>query len=132
MNRYWYGPRGRRVERVVRDSNRNPHVHIPVDIIREDDHYLIQAYVPGVSAEDIEIEIKNRILAISGEFPVYEGEGESLLSERVTGPFFRRINMPVTLDAEAAEAEVKDGVLTIKLVQAEHEKPRQIAVKALK
>ena len=130
MIRYWYGPRGRKIERVVRESNRTPHVYIPVDVIREEENYIIKAYVPGVSAEEIDIEIKDNKVVISGEFPGYEGEGSPLLAERVTGAFFRRINMPVSLDAGSADAEVKDGVLTIALAQAEHEKPRQIAVKA--
>lgn len=105
-------------------------VHIPVDVTVEDEAFTITAFVPGVSAEDVKIEVLDDLVTISGDFPAEEGEDTRyLLRERPSGSFSRSLRLPVTLDASGAEAEVKDGILNLRVPQAEESKAKQIKVK---
>jgi HSP20 family protein len=111
-------------------DSRYPDVHIPVDVIVDGDDYLITAYVPGISAEDVKIEVLEDTISISGEFAVEENEdAEYLLRERPSGSFSRKLRLPLLLDTSGAEAEVKDGVLSLRVPQAEETKAKQIKVK---
>lgn len=130
MMAYYISPR--RGSRWVRnaDSNRTD-VHIPVDVAAEGDEYVVTAYVPGINAEEISIEILEDVVEISGEFATMQDEEVRYLRrERPTGKFTRRLRMPHDLDAEQAKAEVNNGVLTLRVPKAEYAKAKQIAVKA--
>ncbi len=128
---YYVSPRRQMARRLAQLSdNRNPDVHIPVDVIVDGDDYLISAYVPGIAAEDVKIEVLEDTISISGEFAVEENEdSEYLLRERPTGSFSRKLRLPLLLDTTGAEAEVKDGVLSLRVPQAEESKAKQIKVK---
>ena len=111
----------------------NTQVHIPVNVSFDGDAYIISAMVPGVSASDVKIEVLEDVVTISGEFPIDPVEENEeikyLLSELPKGEFTRRLRLPVTLDAAGAEAEVKNGVLNLRVLQAEESKAKQIKVK---
>lgn len=128
---YYISPRRRMARRMAQMSDsRHPDVHIPVDVIVDGDDYLITAYVPGISAEDVKIEVLEDTISISGEFAVEENEdAEYLLRERPSGSFSRKLRLPLLLDTAGAEAEVKDGVLSLRVPQAEESKAKQIKVK---
>ena len=128
---YYISPRRRMARRMAQMSDsRHPDVHIPVDVIVDGDDYLITAYVPGISAEDVKIEVLEDTISISGEFAVEENEdAEYLLRERPSGSFSRKLRFPLLLDTAGAEAEVKDGVLSLRVPQAEESKAKQIKVK---
>ena len=111
-------------------DNRHPDIHIPVDVMVDGDDYLITAYVPGIAAEDVKIEVLEDTVSISGDFAVEENEdAEYLLRERPSGSFSRRLRLPLLMDTTKAEAEVKDGVLSLRVPQAEETKAKQIKVK---
>lgn len=108
-------------------------VHIPVNVTVENDVYTLSAMVPGVSAEDVKIEILEDVVTISGEFASEASEEiKYLLRELPKGSFMRRLRLPVMLDATGAEAEVKNGLLIVRVPQAEETKAKQIAVKTKK
>jgi len=131
MLTYYVNPRRRLARRLAQlNDSRHPDVYVPVDVIVDGDDYLITAFLPGVSAEDVNIEVLEDTISISGDFAVEENEdAEYLLRERPTGRFSRKLRLPLLLDTAGAEAEVKDGVLNLRVPQAEETKAKQIKVK---
>jgi len=106
-------------------------VHIPVNVSAQDDNYVIRAYVPGVVADELEIEVEGNLVTLGGEFALESSEEErSLLSELPSGRFQRRIRLGAELDASKAQAEVRDGVLILSVPKAESAKTKRIEVKA--
>ena len=105
---------------------------IPMNVIAKEDSYEIQAFLPNMKAEDIEIEILENRIIIRGEYPdIDQTENITyLLREQPVGKFSRSLRMPKDLDANKADAKVKDGILTLIVPQAEHAKAKMIAVKA--
>ncbi|MGD8457481.1 MAG: Hsp20/alpha crystallin family protein [Anaerolineales bacterium] len=132
MLTYYVSPRRHLAQRLARlNDSRYPDVHIPMDVIEEGDDYIITALLPGISAEDLNIEVLENTVSISGEFSV-DGDEETryLLQERPSGKFSRTLRLPVLLDDKGAEAEVKDGILRLRIPQAEEAKAKLIKVKA--
>lgn len=131
MLTYYVSPRRRLAQRMARmHDSRYPDVHIPMDVIQDGDDYIITALLPGISAEDVSIEVLENKVSISGEFPVDENEDvRYLLRERPSGKFSRTLRLPLLLDDKGAEAEVKDGILRLRIPQAEEAKAKQIKVK---
>lgn len=131
MMKYYIAPRRNMARRFAHMSESyRPDVHIPVDVIVDGEEYLITAFVPGVTAEDVKIEILENVVSISGEFASEADEDTSyLLRERPSGEFSRKLRLPKLLDASGAEAEVKDGVMNLRVPLAEEAKAKQIKVK---
>lgn len=99
---------------------------LPVDVREQDEAYLLTAYVPGLKAEDLNIQIVEDMLTIEGEYGQHEGQ--ALLCELPAGSFRRSLRLPAQLDAEKAEAKIENGVLTLRLPKAESARPRFIKV----
>ncbi len=101
-----------------------------VDIAEKDDHFLIEADVPGVEPKDIEVSMENGYLTVKGERESEsktEKEGYSRV-ERSHGSFYRRFSLPETADPENVTASSNKGVLQIKVGKAELSKPKKITV----
>ena len=101
-----------------------------VDIKEEDARVLIEADVPGVKPDDIEITMEDGILTLRGRREAEsrtEREGYRRV-ERVTGRFFRRFTLPDTADAEAIEAKFNNGVLEVSIPKLPKVQPRRINV----
>lgn len=94
------------------------------------DHFELQAEIPGVAKEDINIKIQGNYLEINGrgrdEIPA--GYTAQRL-ERQAAAFSRSFTLPVDVAQEKVEASLKNGILTLTLPKAESAKPRQISVK---
>jgi HSP20 family protein len=105
-------------------------VFIPVDVKAEDDAYVLSATIPGVSVDDLNIQVVNETVTIQGEIKAVEENGGYLLRERPTGKFSRVLTLPDELDASKAEADVANGVLTLRIPKAEDAKPKSIKVVA--
>jgi HSP20 family protein len=106
-------------------------VFIPVDVKAEDDAYVLSAMIPGVSSEDLNIQVVNETVTIQGEIKLERGESDKyLLSERPFGHFSRVLTLPDQLDAAKAEADISNGVLTLRIPKAEDAKPKSIKVVA--
>ena len=118
-----------RTRRWTARSNELESAHpLPVDIRDEDEAYVLQAFVPGLQAEDLNIQILDDVLSIEGEFSQHEGE--ALMSELPAGAFRRSLRLPSVLDAEKAEAKIENGVLTLRVPKAESARPKAIKVVA--
>lgn len=126
MRTLYYTP-----QQLRRRSRMAESVYIPVNVSSNDDGFVISAYVPGIRAEDLQIEVLEDSISIEGEFVAGEDESMRLLrQEQPTGHFQRNLRLRSQLDASNVEAEVKDGILTLRVPKAEQAKTRKIAVKA--
>lgn len=131
MVTYYISPRRKLAQRYAQMSDSpRPDVQIPVDVIAEGDDYRITALVPGVKAEELQIEILEDVVSIKGEFVAYLDEDATILrQERPAGKFERTMRLPTILNAAGAEAEVVNGVLNLRVPKAEEAKAKQIKVK---
>jgi len=100
--------------------------NLSVDVREEDEAYILNALVPGLKAEDLNIQILDDVVTITGEFTA--DESEYLMRELPHGSFRRTLRLPVALDAKKTEASITDGVLTLRLAKAESARPRTIKV----
>ena len=104
-----------------------------LNVWEDNDCVHVEAELPGVAMEDIEINVVGGELAIKGaRRPSGGGNGNRTYhrQERAVGEFSRFLTLPDAIDAEKVEAVLKNGVLTIKLPKAEAAKPRRIQVNA--
>lgn len=100
----------------------------PVNIRENEDAYTVEARVPGLTKDDIAVELEGKKLTIRGEHK--REEVEFTREERATGKFERIVTFKNILAPEGVEAEVKNGILTVKLPKAAESKPRKISVLA--
>jgi len=99
---------------------------LAVDVREEDDAYILSALVPGLKADDLNIQVLEDVVTIAGEFK--DDESQYLMRELPYGSFSRTLRLPVTLDAGKAEAKITDGVLTLRLAKVESALPKTIKV----
>lgn len=102
-----------------------------VDIHEDNDNFYVQAELPGMSKEDIDISLHDGTLTLCGERKENKRRenDEVLRSERFLGRFQRTFSLPAPVSADKVKASYTDGVLTITLPKAEEAKPKQIEVK---
>lgn len=107
---------------------------VAVDIREEDDAFFVDAEVPGLGADDVQIDVEKNVLTIRGERKIEkeESEGTYRRVERQYGTFTRSFTLPETVDADKISADLKDGVLALRLPKKEAPSPRSISVKTLK
>lgn len=105
-------------------------VGLPLDVTRTADALIVEAALPGIKPEDVEITVEDGTLQIRGEFrdERSEGEGETLVSEIRRGAVGRAIALPTGLEPDKATATFEHGVLTLRIPKAESVKPRQIRI----
>lgn len=108
----------------------NGSLALPVNVREEKDRYVITAALPGVRPEDVQIEATSNTITISGETSDEQDvdEGDYVRRERRFGRFFRVLELPVEINAEAAEASFDNGVLTLRVPKSEATKPKQVRV----
>ena len=99
---------------------------LAVDVREEEETYVLQALVPGLKAEDLNIQVLEDVVTIEGEFKA--DENEYLVRELPHGSFSRSLRLPVALEAGKAEAKITDGVLSLRLPKAESARPKTIKV----
>ncbi len=99
---------------------------LSVDIREQDDAYVLNALVPGLKADDLNIQVLEDVVTIEGEFK--GDENEYLMRELPHGSFRRTLRLPAALDASKAQAKITDGVLTLTLPKAESARPKNIKV----
>lgn len=114
---------------IEEENQTESKVVFPLDLRIADEEYLIEAFLPGVVADDLDIQIENNIVTIKGEIKIERNEGDRyLLKERPFGAFQRSVELPDDVDANKVEAELKNGVLTLRLPKSEISKPRKISI----
>jgi HSP20 family protein len=99
------------------------------DISETDDAYMVEVEVPGLRKDDINIQIQDRELVVTGEISESE-QGRLRKKTRRTGRFEFRAQLPGDINQEKVSAHLADGVLTITLPKSEAAKPRHIEVTA--
>ena len=102
---------------------------LAVDVTAGDEAYDISALVPGLDADDLDIEVLNNTVTIHGEFKSGEAEQDKyLVCELPNGRFSRVITLPTAADASKVEASIRNGVLFLHIPKAEADRPKSIKV----
>ena len=102
----------------------------PVDIEEADDAYIVEAEVPGVKRDDVNIEVVGNELTISGEIKEKERVGIVRRRTRRTGRFEYHVTLPVAVDSDKIDAKLDNGVLTVRIPKSERAQRRRIEVKS--
>ncbi len=103
-----------------------------MDIFDAADAIVLKAELPGLSPDDIDIEIDESVLTLKGErrFEETVEEGRYYRVERAYGSFQRSVTLPQGVKADEITATFEHGVLTVRVPKADEVKPRKIAVAA--
>jgi HSP20 family protein len=105
---------------------------LPVDVKAVDDAFLISALLPGIEADDIDVQILDKTVSIRGNIEKHLDNEDSkiLVSELPFGHFSRVLTLPTKLDPAEAVANLKDGVFTLRVPKAEEVRPKVINITA--
>jgi HSP20 family protein len=104
-------------------------INVPkFDIEETEDAWIVEADLPGVRRKDMNVEVRDGELLISGEIKERERTGVLRHRTRQTGEFEIRVALPGDVDPEAVDATVDHGVLTVRIPKPERAKPRRIEV----
>src|SRR3954468_717771 len=101
-----------------------------MDLVEAEDHFVLRADLPGLSEADVNIEVEERVLTISGERKAEHTENKDGYHrvERAFGSFSRSLTLPEGVDAEAVSASFDRGVLEVHIPKPEERKPRKISI----
>jgi HSP20 family protein len=101
-----------------------------MDLVEAGDHFVLRADLPGVAEGDVNIEIEDSTLTVSGERKdEHESrEGGSYRLERAFGSFSRTLQLPKGIDADAVTASFDRGVLEVRIPKPEQRKPRRVEI----
>jgi HSP20 family protein len=105
----------------------------PMDVHDDGEQFVVEMELPGVRAEDVQIECENGAVTISGERRQEARSGQAtqqLRVERRFGSFTRTLPLPQGINEDAIEAEMRDGVLELRIPRPEQPKPRRIEVRS--
>ena len=107
-----------------------PGVALPLDVSTTPDAFVVEASLPGVKPEDVEITVENDTLTISGRTAAERKveEASYVFSEIRHGSFSRTVSLPTGLETDEASATFENGVLSLRIPKAERVKPRQIRI----
>jgi HSP20 family protein len=102
----------------------------PADVSETDDAYVIHVELPGVRRDEINVEMRDREVVISGEVKEQEEEkgGQRRRSSRRTGRFEYRAYLPGDINPDGVNAQLSDGILTVRVPKSEAAKPHRIEV----
>jgi HSP20 family protein len=102
----------------------------PVDVLESKDSYLVRAELPGINKQDFNLEVKDRMLILTGQRKLEEPRSglEYRSVERLAGKFSRSFYLPKTVQHDGIQATYREGILEIYVPKSEHAKARQIAV----
>lgn len=119
------------VEEATEHTRPGPVYRPAVDIYENEKGVTLLADMPGVRAEDLEVDLREGVLTLVGRIVPPEGEGETdVLREYSPGTYRRQFSLTDTVDQAKIEAKLANGVLTLELPKVEKATPRQIPIKA--
>jgi HSP20 family molecular chaperone IbpA len=102
-----------------------------VDIFETEKNITLLADLPGVKSDELNIDLRDDVLTLTGEVTPWEGaEEEDLLIEYEIGRYFRQFTLSEVIDQDKIDAQLNDGVLRLTLPKVEKATPRKISVKA--
>jgi HSP20 family protein len=124
------------MDRLFEDSFVNPRTWqfgegqlVPVDVYATTDDVVVEAILPGVKPEEVEITVEGNTLSIAGDTSSMVPAREGLLMQEIRrGRFVRTLTLPEGLEADKARAPFEDGIPTLRIPKAEKVKPRQIRI----
>lgn len=99
-----------------------------VDVEEADDAWIVEAELPGIKENDIDLELHGTELSIAGDIAERTRRGILRRTSRRIGRFDYRVNLPGISDTEDAQATLAHGVLTVRIPKPEHAKRRRIAI----
>ena len=101
-----------------------------MDLVEAEDHLVLRADLPGLSEEDVNIEIQDNTLTVSGERKAEHESSERgwYRVERSFGRFSRSLTLPEGVDPEGVSADFDKGVLEVRIPKPEERKPRRVAI----
>jgi HSP20 family protein len=102
----------------------------PMDLVETADHYVLRADLPGLSDGDVNVQLEDNVLTITGERKAqheHEQEGYYRL-ERAFGAFSRSLTLPDGVEPDKVQAHFDRGVLEIRIAKPEQKKPRTVQI----
>jgi HSP20 family protein len=130
----------REIDQVFRGAGRINPSFIPgigageyprINLSEDENNYYIEALVPGVDPKDLDVNLMQGTLTLTGERKEQESNGHSWhRHERGAGKFMRTIELPNSVDGSNVDAEYRNGVLHITLAKPQSIKPKKISVRA--
>jgi HSP20 family protein len=101
-----------------------------MDLVETDDSFVLRADLPGLSEGDVNIELEENVLTVSGERKAEHEERKEgyYRVERATGTFRRSLTLPEGVNADAIGATFDKGVLEVKIPKPEERKPRKVQI----
>jgi len=102
----------------------------PMDLVETADQYVLRADLPGLSEGDVNVQLEDNVLTISGERKAEHEQQEGYYRlERAFGAFSRSLTLPDGVDPDSVEAHFDRGVLEIGIPKPEQKKPRHVQIK---
>ena len=119
-----------RGDSIVTDSFFNRDWIPAIDVVENNDNYVLKAELPGMNKDDVKIMLENNVLTIRGEKKndLDKKEGNYHRVERSYGAFERMFTLPGTIKSNDVDAQYKDGILTVTLPKVEDDKEKRIDV----
>ncbi len=112
--------------------SRADHLSMPLDVSETQDGFVVDAVVPGLKPEDLDITIQDNVLVIRGETRQEQQTGEKQsnyhIMERRYGRFSRAVSLPTAVKSDQVRATLDNGILHLEIPKAEEVKPRKISV----
>jgi HSP20 family molecular chaperone IbpA len=118
---------------TVPEQTRTGAVYSPaVDIFENDSSITLLADMPGVKASELEIDLRDNVLTLTGRVsPLGTSHEVNVVREYRPGMFFRQFTLSETIDQPKIDAQLTDGVLRLELPKVERARPRQITVRSV-
>jgi HSP20 family protein len=101
----------------------------PVDVEETEDAWIVEADLPGAKHDDVDVQVRDNELVVTGEIKERERKGLLRRRTRRTGRFEYRVSLPGDADANNVDAQLEGGVLTIRVPKSERSRPRRVEVK---
>jgi HSP20 family protein len=101
-----------------------------MDLVETDEHFVLRADLPGMTEDDITIELEDNVLTVAGERKAeHEEKKEGFYRmERTFGQFRRSLTLPDGIDPDGIAARFDKGVLEVRIPKPEERKPRRVAI----
>jgi HSP20 family protein len=108
----------------------NAGVFPSINLTEDKDHYYIRAELPGVSADELNLQVTGNNLSISGERKIETEKDEVRYhrKEREAGKFSRAVSLPGDIDPDGVSGSLTNGILKVSVPKAEKAKPKQISI----
>jgi HSP20 family protein len=102
----------------------------PMDLVETEEDFVLRADLPGMTEKDVNIELEDNVLTVSGERKAEHEERKEgyYRVERASGTFSRSLTLPEGVDPEAVRASFDNGVLEVRVPKPEERKPRKVAI----